>query len=360
MEKRTVTRKDVAEKAGVSVSVVSRALNNSGYVREEKRKRILAAAEELGYYPNLVAMSLQKRRTRQILFFCEDLMNSYNIQMYQGMTRAARARGYMVVLNGSVDFSMLRETMVDGIIMPNERITEYYLDKIGKNYHLPVVTTSYGNSAYFPKAVPRVESDMYQVIDLAVAELRKKGHQRIALATPFGYPTADSRLLAWRAAMEPVLKNRLNQYLICLEKEQLEPDLKKRLEQAEEKEHASGTERGYNYFVRGELLAGLMKRKQTDATAVICFNDELAAGFCSELRSLGVKVPEQLSVMGIDGSYVRQFTRPLLSTISIEPEEQGAQCAEVLMDLLEGKKIRYVTRIPIRYLEGETVRELPE
>lgn len=359
MEKRMVTRKDVAEKAGVSVSVVSRALNNSGYVREDKKRRILAAAEELGYYPNIVAMSLQKRRTRQLLFFCEDLMNSYNIQMYQGMTRAARARGYMVVMNGSVDFSMIRRTMVDGIIMPNERITEYYLDRIGKNYHLPAVTTAYGNSVYFPKSVPRVESDMYQVIDLAVSEFRKKGHKKIALATPFGYSTADSRTLAWRAAMKPVLGNRMDQYLICLEKEELEPDLKKMLERQEAEEHARGTERGYNYFVRGELLARKMKRKQTDVTAVICFNDELAAGFCSELRSLGIQVPEQLSVMGIDGSYVRQFTRPLLSTISISPEEQGAQCAEVLMDLLEGKKIRYVTRIPIRYLEGETVRELP-
>lgn len=102
MEKQTVTRKDVAQKAGVSVSVVSRALNNSGYVQADKKKRVIEIAEEMGYFPHPVAMSLQKRRTRQLLFFCKDLMNSYNIQMYQGMTRIARERGYMAVLKGKL------------------------------------------------------------------------------------------------------------------------------------------------------------------------------------------------------------------------------------------------------------------
>lgn len=63
MEKQTVTRKDVAQKAGVSVSVVSRALNNSGYVQADKKKRVIEIAEEMGYFPHPVAMSLQKRRT---------------------------------------------------------------------------------------------------------------------------------------------------------------------------------------------------------------------------------------------------------------------------------------------------------
>ena len=75
-----VTRKDIAEQAGVSVSVVSRALNNSGYVESEKKARILQIAEELGYSPNPVAMSLASRRTKQILFYCKDLRNAFNIE----------------------------------------------------------------------------------------------------------------------------------------------------------------------------------------------------------------------------------------------------------------------------------------
>ena len=86
MEKN-VTRKDIAKEAGVSVSVVSRALNNSGYVDNEKKRRILEIANRVGYMPNPVAMALQQRKTYQLLFFCGDLTGTYYNQMYHGMAR---------------------------------------------------------------------------------------------------------------------------------------------------------------------------------------------------------------------------------------------------------------------------------
>ena len=85
MEKKSATRLDIARRAGTSVSVVSRALNNSGYVAKEKKERILKIAEELNYAPNPVAISLQKRRTRQILFYCRNVDNAFNMQLYKGM-----------------------------------------------------------------------------------------------------------------------------------------------------------------------------------------------------------------------------------------------------------------------------------
>ena len=72
---KNVTRKDIAEKLGVSVSVVSRVINNSGYVSKEKREKVLKAAKEMGYVQNPVAMALQQNKTKQLLFFCEDLTN---------------------------------------------------------------------------------------------------------------------------------------------------------------------------------------------------------------------------------------------------------------------------------------------
>lgn len=360
MEKQTVTRKDVAQRAGVSVSVVSRALNNSGYVQADKKKRVIEIAEAMGYFPHPVAMSLQKRRTRQLLFFCKDLMNSYNIQMYQGMTRIARERGYMVVLNGNMEFSTIRETMVDGIIMPNEVVTEYYLQTIGKNYHLPVVTTFYGSPVYFPKSVPVVESDMHQVMAMAVNGLRKKGHRRIALAVPYDYDATDARIAQWRGMTEEALGKRQLEFLISCSRKYLqkEQELLEMLNQSESFMEGPDLLRRENFFIKGEILARIFVKKDIDATAVICFNDELAAGFCSELRRMGIMVPEKVSVMGIDGSYIRQITRPRLSTVSIDPEQQGEKCAEVLIDLIEGKRIHYVTRVPMKLLEGETVKEI--
>ena len=93
MDKKPVTRKDIAELCEVSISVVSRALNNSGYVEESKRKKIIATAERLGYVPQPVAMSLQERRTKQLLYYCKDLNNEYYLDMYRGMCQAAN-EGY--------------------------------------------------------------------------------------------------------------------------------------------------------------------------------------------------------------------------------------------------------------------------
>ena len=137
-----ITRKNIAERAGVSISVVSRALNNSGYVDAEKKRKILQIAKELDYHPNPVAMSLTSQRTKQILFYCRELENAFNIEMYEGMLEAANKRDYMVVVHGKLDFSSIRNTMVDGLILPNEGVAELYLQDIGKNYHLPVVTAS--------------------------------------------------------------------------------------------------------------------------------------------------------------------------------------------------------------------------
>ena len=159
-----ITRKDIAERAGVSVSVVSRALNNSGYVEAEKKKRILQIAEELGYSPNPVAMSLASRRTKQILFYCKDLKNAFNIETYEGMMEAAVKRNYMVMINGDIDFSQIKDLMVDGLIFPNETLTNTYLNAVGKNYYLPVVSLGFGCSVQgeFQKSVPVVQCDLWK------------------------------------------------------------------------------------------------------------------------------------------------------------------------------------------------------
>ena len=106
--RKKITRKDVAEKAGVSVSVVSRVLNNSGYVDKEKKKKIIKIAEQLGYIPNPIAMALQTRRTYQIIFFCNDLTGAYYNQMYHGMAKTAKERGYHLLLQKDYAWSLYR------------------------------------------------------------------------------------------------------------------------------------------------------------------------------------------------------------------------------------------------------------
>lgn len=218
------TRKDIAQRAGVSISVVSRALNNSGYVDAEKKKKIMQIAQELNYYPNPVAMSLTSRRTKQILFYCRELENAFNIETYEGMLEAAYKRDYMVVVHGKLDFSSMRNTMVDGLILPNEGVTQMYLEGAGKNYHLPVVTTSYGSSFSFSKSVPVVESDLWEGTRMALQYLWDRGHRKIAFISPYCKEDKNSRIIAWREFMKYELGDRIGEYFFGIDRESLPND----------------------------------------------------------------------------------------------------------------------------------------
>ena len=111
-------------------------------------------ADKLGYYPILSREALQKRRTKQLLFFCKDLRNSFLYRYVSGNGGSRKEAGYMMVFNGSMDFEKIRDAMIDGIIMPNEVVTQHYLDTVGRNYRLPVIAASYGNPARFPVRSP--------------------------------------------------------------------------------------------------------------------------------------------------------------------------------------------------------------
>ena len=95
-----------------------------------------------------------------------------------------------------------------------------------------------------------------------------------------------------------------------------------------------------------------------DATAVICFNEEMALGFLRALRQLGLRVPEDISVAAYDGTYLRRYFDLPLTVLDLHPYQQGWRCAEAVIDLIRGRKARS-QRIPLTdILEGATVRDL--
>lgn len=351
-----VNRKDIANMAGVSVSVVSRALNNSGYVEKEKKKRIIKIAEELGYHPHSVALSLQKRRTRQLLFYCKDLQNAYNIDMYQGMIEAAKERGYMVVINGNMEFDEIKDTMIDGIIMPNEATTIHYLKSVGKNYFLPLVTASYANQDNLPKAVPLIEIDLYEATKNAIEYLRACGHKKIAFGSTYNVNINNSRTNAYISELRPILKDRIDEYYIGIDTRSLGKD--ERLLDFEEEIKKDTITVEENFFGKGEVAAQVFLERQLDATAILCFNEAFALGVYSQFKKMQIRIPEDISIMGFDGTHLRKYISPLLTTVNLSPKEQGAKCVEVLLDVIEGKKVKRVTHLPANILEGKSVRKI--
>lgn len=352
-----VTRKDIAKRAGVSISVVSRALNNSGYVEADKKKKILQIAEELNYHPNPVAMSLMNRRTKQIMFYCKDLENAFNIELYEGMLEEAKKYGYMVVIHGNLDFESVRNMMVDGLILTNEEVTAKYLEDVGSRYYLPVVTASYGTPMSFKKAVPMIECDMFEGCNMVLQYLWVRNHRKIAMISPYGIETPNVRNYAWREFMKYELDAHLTDYFFGIERKSMAGD-KRILAFPEEADNIDRAITSENYFEKGMLAAEIFLERKCDATAVIAFNDEMALGFCKKMRLLGYQIPERISVVGFDGIYARRYADQLLTSLSLNPRQQGAKCVEVLMNVINEKKYKHVTRMPLKILEGETVRDL--
>lgn len=354
--RKRITRKDIAEMLGVSVSVVSRALNNSGYVKEKTREKILALAEQFHYTPNPVAMSLQQRKTRQIMFICKDLHNSFNIDLYYGMLKVAEDRGFMIFLNGKLDFALFRETLIDGIILSNDYAAYDYDQRCGRTYYLPAVSAGFGHRYPMSKAMPIVEWDLYKGMEKAIRYLRQRGHRKIAYACSDTYRAYDPRTIAWLSLMREELGERLPLFHLGVNSIDLNdlPDQDK-LGTVEERVKAQKEE---NFFEHGLIAAQIFQERRLDATAIVCFNDEMGFGVLQGLLRAGLRVPEDISLISFDGCYRLPQTSPRLSSVTCKPIEMGAMLADKLIRVIDGQEFRYVDRIPSRVLNGESVRSL--
>lgn len=334
MDKR-ITRKDIAQKAGTSVSVVSRALNQSGYVEEEKRRKILRIARELNYIPHSGAELPQARKTGQIVFFCNDLRNPFYIQMYQGMLAAARDMGYRIVLDGNAELDDIRGISTDVIIFSNQIIAGRYLDTYGKNYDIPIVCAAYGDVIDIKKAVTMVEVDMFKAVEIALSHLWSMGHQKIAYATPFDtdYSSREIAYVSWLKERHADPKKYMIKTPVC----------------------KGQNNAYYDYRMLGRMAALKHAESNNGATAILAFNDEYAYGIMDGFREKGISVPGDVSVMGMDGTYNRQYMSPKLTTVSLLPEKQGVLCVQNMVNMLDRRPHKYLTRISPKLVVGKTV-----
>lgn len=329
-----VNRKQVAEKAGVSVATVSRALNGSGYVSKHNREVILKVVNELSYQPNPVAVSLKKNKTHQLLFYVRDLSNYYYMEMYKGMLDYACKNGYMIIISGNFNYDQIGSLMVDGVLLP----TEFFSDaKFTGRLHVPTIVASYGKRV--ADAIHHVDVDTTTAMKIAVEYLRSMGHTKIAYASLDKNTQDEPRHLAYRALLSPLLGVETDRYILG-------------------PAHFDESTEEINYFENGITTAEQFIESGIDATAIVCFNDDTAIGFISCLQSRGRKVPEDISVVGIDGHFGGKYTSPPLTTVSISPHAHGMECARVLIELVEGRTNVEPVPVEIKLIERESVRKI--
>lgn len=326
-----VTRKMVAERAGVTKESVSYVLNRSRPVSAEIVERVERAVAELGYVPDMSARSLNNKRTNTVGVIINDIANPYYSDVIHGIEAAARRHGYIVLLS-SADGNLKRNIAefvarrVDGIlflVFPYKFNDDYsVLTAAGIRY---AVTH---NCAFADPAVPHLEPDFESGIRDALTRLKEWGHESVVMLSPLNESeTFDDRLSAFKTnyrrifGKEPV-------YLVA-------------------DDRTSDIENGKR-MARKFLESGI------DTTAVLCFNDLMAVGVMQELKDCGVKIPETLSVVGIDNMMFAPFTTPSLATIAYDKAAFGEKLFDMLYDSIYSDTVSS-EKFPLYFLPRDSV-----
>jgi LacI family transcriptional regulator len=297
---------DVAARAGVSVATVSRVLNGKELVREETSRHVRAAAKSLRYVPNVAARSLSIRRSQTIGIVLPDVHGEFFSEVIRGIDLAARAQGYHILVSGShsdpaqmLDVVDTMRGRVDGLVVMAPDVTLAPLDEL-RARAMPVVLLN--------SATPNGDAitiDNYGGARAMMLHLQGLGHTRIAFVRgPQHNADARERLRGYRQAMRGIAAP-------------------KELECNGDFTEESG-------FTAGRRLAELQPRP----TAVFAANDSMAVGVLASLTSAGVRVPEEMSVVGFDDIPIARYVNPPLTTMRVDIAEMGRCAFGLLLDAI--------------------------
>ena len=304
-----VTIREVARAAGVSVATVSRVVNATGQVTEETERRVRDAIRRLEYVPHSGARSLTTRRTLLIGVVLPEMHGDFFSEIIRGIDRVARPAGYHLLVSGShsdpAETTAVLEALhgrIDGLIlmMPGPGLGR--LDRNLPRRTPAILLNGAGETAH---ATLRV--DNRRGARLAVDHLLDLGHRAIAhVRGPEGNADAAERLLGYREALAA------------------------RGGAADPRLELPGDFREESGYLAGERLAELVRRP----TAIFAANDAMAIGCLAALRSRGLEVPEDLSLVGFDDVPNARYLTPALTTVRVPLAEVGGRATERLLRML--------------------------
>jgi LacI family transcriptional regulator, sucrose operon repressor len=320
-----VKLEDVAKLAGVSPTTVSRVLNNRGYISEQTKKKVEDAIEELDYYPNDVARSLFKKRTNFIGLILPNVSNPFFGELALYIENMCSSLGFKVILcnsNGQLEkekayATMLIRHQVDGVIVCtyNRGIDTYKFPK------LPIVAIDH----YLAPTIPVVGSDNYAGGKLAVQHLIDRGCKSIIhINGPLELETpAQFR----RKAYEDLVENPITY------------EITKALDHEE-----------------SIAIMRMIFTEHPDTDGIFASDDMIAASCLRIAKELGIHVPNQLKVIGYDGTTTVMHLLPQLTTIKQPIEEIAKTSVRKLVDMIDNSGLRgpYETVLPVQLLINET------
>lgn len=307
-----VTLKQVAKLAGVSINTVSRALNNKPDISEETKRLVLKAASDLNYVPNLLAQGLRGKFARSIGVVVADIANPFFAEVIQGIEEVAFERGFAITV-GNSDENPDKETVLVRTFA-NQHVAGILLTPCQKNDES--IRLLLGMKIPFVLIARRFEllstnavlNDDYSGAYQAVHHLLNAGRRRILfLNGPGPMWSATQRLQGYRSVIE-----------------------------AHGLSVADDLIRTCEPTMHGAFEA--MTRIITEGIpmdAVFTFNDYMALGVMKALRNAGIRIPQDVAVMGYDGIDIGEMFEPTLSTVSIAKRRLGQEATGILLDMIE-------------------------
>lgn len=319
---------DVAVKAGVSVTTVSRVMNNRGYISEATRKKVFSAIEALNYHPNEIARSLLRKQSNIIGLiipnvahpFFSELANQVEYYAYQHGCKVLLCNSHSEPAKEKVYIDMLKRNRVDGIIMGSHtlEVDEY------RHLNSPIVTFD----RQIDPDIPYITSDNYCGGKLATELLIRKGCRKIAHICG----NLDLNMLSNKRT--DAFRDVVNRY--GLPHVIVQTDLKLFVQQ------------NYEQIVR-ELL-----HEHPDMDGIFATSDIIATVAMKECVRAGRRVPEDVRIVGFDDVNVASWVTPELTSVKQSITDIGRLAVELIRKQVEGEKIELMNLLPVKLMERAT------
>ena len=339
MARKRVTLADVAQRAGLSRTAASMILNGRPDTRlsKEAHERVHAAAAELGYRPNVAARGLRTDKTRTIGFISDTVATTrFASGLIKGALKASEEADHvMLVLETGGDprreqkaINAVLDRQVDGIVFAAMRARELFLPELPAGTSVVMLNAT---NPYHPRSVLPHE---YLGGREAVEHLFSRGiTEGIAL---IGHSDTDEKSLFRSATVEQRVKGI-------------------RSAMAERRVDFAAELSSWDWEPRhGYSMTSSLLRNSSGVRALVCMNDRLAFGAYQAIAEAGMKVPEDISVIGFDNDEVAAYLRPGLTTVALPHEEMGGAA----VDLLLADSTAKPTLIPMPLIERESVQSL--
>ena len=312
------TIKDVALRAGVSVTTVSHVVNDTRHVSAKGRERVEEAIRELGYVPNAMARSLKSNTTSTLGMLIPNSSNPYFAEIVRIVEDRCFGAGYTLVLcntddeprRQSVYLQVLAERRIDGLIVVSTGAGDD--DSLVTQLHGLRIPTVLVDREIADPACDLVETAHMQGGLLAVRHLLSLGHKRIAcIGGPVGVMPSEQRIEGWRIALAEAGATPNTDALLW--------------------RGGFTSQGGY------EAMHAILRTEQAPSAVFVC-NDLMAIGALRAAHESGVHVPDDLSIVGFDDIELSAYTRPPLTTVAQPKERIGALAVDMLLERVGGKR----------------------